>query len=568
MAKRLYGAKGFTLGRQTPFQDVDVIAVLNKTARQYGLRQLSDLKKVPNLSLAGFPEFKTRWIPQLAKLYGVRNIKFVPLASISAYQLLDRGQVLAADVFTTDPPLATNRKYTQLKDPKNMFGFQHVAPIVSKQVLAENPGMLAALNAVTAKLTPEGDDRHEHGGHPQQEVAAGGRRRLPQGQRAHVVGRCRPRRSRGADDSPVAASRRRDAAARSLPPKRLVTTCNLAPRRRARFRATRDGLLQARSPVGTAKSSESRIDVVSRIARRARLWQEACAVRIAIVAQRSTPTNERLAARGARQRRVAQPDSEEAITRLEPGDVAIGRLDVRPTVDGVEDGVWALGELEARGVRVLNGPPALLASHDKLLTAKLLRRAGLPHPRTRLVVPGGALRAPGRLAGPSSSSRASAAGAVGSSAATPPGSSSAAGPPTGGEGWFRRHGALVQTLVPPLGHDLRLVVAGGKVVGAVTRVAAPGEWRTNVALGARRLPVRPPAEACALAIAAAGAAGADLVGVDLLPREDGGWVVLELNGAVEFTSEYDLDGDVFSTAALALYRAAFGCPAGEEQALA
>jgi osmoprotectant transport system substrate-binding protein len=153
LAKRLYGAKGYTLGRQTPFQDIDVIAVTNKTARQYGLRTLADLKKVPNLTLAGFPEFKTRWIPQLAKLYGVRNVKFVPLASISAYELLDKGQVLAADVFTTDPPLATNAKYTQLKDPKNMFGFQHVAPIVSKKVAAENPGLLAALNAVTAKLT-------------------------------------------------------------------------------------------------------------------------------------------------------------------------------------------------------------------------------------------------------------------------------------------------------------------------------------------------------------------------------------------------------------------------------
>lgn len=153
LAKRLYGAKGFTLGRQTPFQDIDVLAVTNKTAKQYGLRSISDLKKVPNLSLAGFPEFKTRWIPQLNKLYGVKNVNFKPLASISAYQLLDDGQVLAADVFTTDPPLATNAKYTQLKDPKNMFGFQHVAPIVSKKVIAENPGLLAALNAVSAKLT-------------------------------------------------------------------------------------------------------------------------------------------------------------------------------------------------------------------------------------------------------------------------------------------------------------------------------------------------------------------------------------------------------------------------------
>jgi osmoprotectant transport system substrate-binding protein len=153
LAKRLYQAKGYTLARQTPFEDKDVLAVTKKTAGQYGLAAIADLKKVPNLSLAGFPEFKTRWIPQLAKLYGVKNVKFVPLASISAYQLLDKGQVLSADVFTTDPPLGTN-KYTQLRDPKNMFGFQHVAPVYNQKLATElGPKFAATLNAVSAKLT-------------------------------------------------------------------------------------------------------------------------------------------------------------------------------------------------------------------------------------------------------------------------------------------------------------------------------------------------------------------------------------------------------------------------------
>jgi len=153
LANRLYSAKGYALGRQTPFEDKDVLAVLNKTASQYGLSSIADLKKVPNLSIAGFPEFKTRRTGQLATLYGVKSFKFVPLASISAYQLLDKGQVLSADVFTTDPALGTG-KYTQLKDPKNMFGFQHVAPVYNKKLAVElGPKFAATLNAVSAKLT-------------------------------------------------------------------------------------------------------------------------------------------------------------------------------------------------------------------------------------------------------------------------------------------------------------------------------------------------------------------------------------------------------------------------------
>jgi ribosomal protein S6--L-glutamate ligase len=89
-------------------------------------------------------------------------------------------------------------------------------------------------------------------------------------------------------------------------------------------------------------------------------------------------------------------------------------------------------------------------------------------------------------------------------------------------------------------------------VGAVERVAAPGEWRTNVELGARRAGVVPSAEARRLAIAAADAIRADLVAVDLLPSEDGGLIVLEINGAADFTPDYSLDGDPFAAVARAL----------------
>jgi glutathione synthase/RimK-type ligase-like ATP-grasp enzyme len=73
-----------------------------------------------------------------------------------------------------------------------------------------------------------------------------------------------------------------------------------------------------------------------------------------------------------------------------------------------------------------------------------------------------------------------------------------------------------------------------------------------VALGARREPVRPSDEACTLAVEAAEAMGGDLVGVDLLPADLGTWVVLEVNGAVDFTVLYGFGGDIFADARTAL----------------
>jgi glutamate---[amino group carrier protein] ligase len=246
----------------------------------------------------------------------------------------------------------------------------------------------------------------------------------------------------------------------------------------------------------------------------------------------------------------------EALELLGPGDVALGRLDVLPTLDGVDDGLWSLGELSARGVRVLNGPSALLAAHDKLLTARLLQGAGLPHPFTRLVTatdPVPDVEEPvvvkprfgswGRGVVQCEDSAALAEHLRGLAA----------------EPWFRRHGALVQDLVPPAGFDVRVLVAGGSVVGAIRRVAARGEWRTNVALGARRESVVPPPDAQRLALAAASAASADLIGVDLLPVADG-WTIVELNGAVDFTGDYSLGRDVFAAVSFELARTALGCP--------
>ena len=118
--------------------------------------EIADLKKAGSFKFGGFPECKTRntCFVGYTKAYGITNASFLPLAGISAYAALDAGKVLAADVFSTDPPLGKGSKYTVLADPKHVTGFQNVAPIVKTSVAkALGPKFASTVNAVSAKLT-------------------------------------------------------------------------------------------------------------------------------------------------------------------------------------------------------------------------------------------------------------------------------------------------------------------------------------------------------------------------------------------------------------------------------
>jgi RimK family alpha-L-glutamate ligase len=238
-------------------------------------------------------------------------------------------------------------------------------------------------------------------------------------------------------------------------------------------------------------------------------------VRFAVVAHRRSATNSALVA-AARSRgldsELLEPHT--ALTTLEPGDVALARLDVREGLGGIERGTGELERLAAGGVDVRNPPGALIVAHDKLLTARTLRLAGLPHPHTTLLNPGLPTAAPElpvvlkpRFGSWGRDVEQCATAEVLDAALFR----------LRRKPWFLEHGALAQELVHPRGWDMRLVVAGGRVVGAACRIARTGEWRTNAALGAQVEPVEPPPVAQALALAAARAARADLVGVDLLP---------------------------------------------------
>ena len=154
-AKAFAEKHGFTLLDQTPFYDSDALGALTGYAKKNGLTTISDLKKLgKSVKLGGAPEFATRveGLVGLKSAYAI-DPTFVPLTIGLTYKALDTGQVQVSDVFTTDAQL-TSGKYALLGDPKKVFGFQNVAPIVKQSVLtAEGPEFAATINKVSALLT-------------------------------------------------------------------------------------------------------------------------------------------------------------------------------------------------------------------------------------------------------------------------------------------------------------------------------------------------------------------------------------------------------------------------------
>jgi osmoprotectant transport system substrate-binding protein len=156
-AKAFEEKRGFTMLDKTPFADSDALAVKQAFATKNGLASVADLKKLSKFSLGAPPEFRTRFsgVLGLKQAYGLNNIDFKPLSIGLQYKALDSGKVDAANVFTTDGALSQG-KYVLLKDPKFIFGFQNVAPVVSQKVLtAQGTGFADTLNGVSSKLTLE-----------------------------------------------------------------------------------------------------------------------------------------------------------------------------------------------------------------------------------------------------------------------------------------------------------------------------------------------------------------------------------------------------------------------------
>jgi ribosomal protein S6--L-glutamate ligase len=98
------------------------------------------------------------------------------------------------------------------------------------------------------------------------------------------------------------------------------------------------------------------------------------------------------------------------------------------------------------------------------------------------------------------------------------------------------------------GADLRVIVVGGRVVAAMRRVGAPGEFRANVHQGGTAEKVTLTQRERRLAVKAAKSLGLEVAGVDML-RSERGPLVIEVNASpglegIESASAVDVAGSI------------------------
>ena len=92
---------------------------------------------------------------------------------------------------------------------------------------------------------------------------------------------------------------------------------------------------------------------------------------------------------------------------------------------------------------------------------------------------------------------------------------------------------LLQEYIPNPGIDIRAFVVGDRVIGSMKRVAQLHEWRSNIHLGAKGMPIELDDHARDIAVRASRAVGLEFSGVDMIMREHEP-VVLEVNASPGF----------------------------------
>ncbi|MEY8569694.1 ABC transporter substrate-binding protein [Brevibacterium linens] len=127
-----------TMLNATPFENKNAVAVRKEFADEHDLKTVSDLKGIGDFTYSTYPDNVTgaQGYEGIVDSYGLENMKLKTLSIGLNYQAIERGEIEAADVFTTDPQLLRS-DLVVLDDDKKLFGFQNVVPLIRDDAFAE-----------------------------------------------------------------------------------------------------------------------------------------------------------------------------------------------------------------------------------------------------------------------------------------------------------------------------------------------------------------------------------------------------------------------------------------------
>jgi osmoprotectant transport system substrate-binding protein len=155
---QVVGGRGLVLGRPAAAQDGNAIVATAATAARYRLGTISSLAAVASrLVFGGPPECPERayCLPGLRLTYGLRFRQFVALDADGPLtrQALAAGDISVALLFTTDPAIAAQH-LAVLTDNRGLQPAENVVPVLRRATADRyGPGLLAALDAVSARLS-------------------------------------------------------------------------------------------------------------------------------------------------------------------------------------------------------------------------------------------------------------------------------------------------------------------------------------------------------------------------------------------------------------------------------
>ena len=136
------------------YQNTYAIAVPKKIAQEYGLKTISDLKKVEGQLKAGFTlEFNDREDGNkgLKSVYGL-NLNVATMEPALRYQAIQSGDIQITDAYSTDAEIA-RYDLVVLEDDKQLFPPYQGAPLMKAKLLEKHPELEAILNKLAGKIT-------------------------------------------------------------------------------------------------------------------------------------------------------------------------------------------------------------------------------------------------------------------------------------------------------------------------------------------------------------------------------------------------------------------------------